>query len=258
MRKSFVGGSAAGLLLLGLSMLATLSTSARAAQQIAVPSYIYPGAAWSQIEGGAPAVRIAIVNPASGPGDTADPNYKRQIAETRSHGIQVIGYVDTAYAKRDIAAVERDMSTYETWYGVDGFLFDEASSSADKIPYYATLHDYVLKLNPKAITVLNPGNETDEGYLKVANIILTFEGSYADYVAKYQAPNWVTRYPSSRFWHVVYDAHSAADMENAVALSKARHAGWVYVTPLGLPDPYDKMPDVDYWSTEVHDASAGK
>jgi hypothetical protein len=40
-------------------------------------------------------------------------------------------------------------------------------------------------------------------------------------------------------------------MKETVRLSKERNAGWVYVTSELMPNPYGKMPAIDYWSAEV-------
>jgi hypothetical protein len=37
-------------------------------------------------------------------------------------------------------------------------------------------------------------------------------------------------------------------MKNAVSLSKQRNAGWVYVTPDTMPNPWDTLPEEPYWS----------
>jgi hypothetical protein len=40
-------------------------------------------------------------------------------------------------------------------------------------------------------------------------------------------------------------------MPNAVVLSQSRGAGWVYVTPDGLPNPWDTLPSGSYWTNEL-------
>jgi len=239
------------LAILSMGALASMSTAANAAQRIAVPSYIYPGPEWTLFETSAPTVGIAIINPASGPGEAIDPNYQRQIKEAQTHGIKVLGYVTTSYANRDLAKVEREIDTFEAWYHVDGIFLDEAANSPSSLPYYAALKTHIVKLNQHALTIINPGTETIEGYMAVADIVLTFEGSFEDYQSKYHAPDWVSKYKSNRFWHVVYKAATVDDMKDVVRLSKERNAGWVYVTSELMPNPYGKMPAEDYWLAQV-------
>ena len=45
-------------------------------------------------------------------------------------------------------------------------------------------------------------------------------------------------------------------MATAVKLSKARNAGYVYVTSASLPNPYDVLPSALYWSNELADIGA--
>jgi hypothetical protein len=45
---------------------------------------------------------------------------------------------------------------------------------------------------------------------------------------------------------------SEADMLQAVAWSKQRNAGWVYVTNDDLPNPWDTLPSDPYWSNELN------
>jgi len=234
-----------------MGALASIASTANAAQRIAVPSYIYPGPEWALFENSAPTVAVAIINPASGPGDAIDPNYQRQVKEAQTHGIKVLGYVTTSYANRDLARVEREIDTFEAWYHVDGIFLDEAANTPDKLPYYAKLKTHIVKLNKHALTIINPGTETIEGYMAVADIVLTFEGSYEDYKKIYHQPDWVSKYPAGKFWHVVYKAATVDDMKETVRLSKERNAGWVYVTSELMPNPYGKMPTEAYWSAEV-------
>jgi len=236
---------------LSTAALASMSTGANAAQRIAVPSYIYPGPAWSTIEQGAPSVGMVIVNPNSGPGDALDPNYQKQVHEAQAHGIKVLGYVATSYGKKAAPDVEREIDTYERWYGVDGFLLDEAANTPDKLPYYASLKSYIVKMNPHAVTVINPGTQTIEGYMAVADVIIDFEGSYTDYKNNYVPQDWRSKYSNDRFWHIVYSAATVDEMMAVVGLAKGRNAGWVYVTSEKMPNPYGALPSDAYWSAEV-------
>ena len=213
-----------------------------------MPSYISPGAEWDGIDTAGPTAAIAILNVDSGPGTAPEQNYANQVSATEAAGVAMYAYVDTAFGARSIAAVESDITTYATWYGVHNIFFDEASTSCGvEASYYLPLYTYVHARGGNVI--LNPGTATSECYMAASDVILTFEGSYADYVSGYSAPSWMKNYPASRFYNVVYSTPTAADMENAVTLSGSRNIGSIYVTNLGLPNPYDALPS--YWSTEV-------
>jgi hypothetical protein len=221
------------------------------AQRIAIPSYFYPGAPWDRLIADAAAVGLAIVNPNSGPGAGRDEAYLSQIARARAAGIRVIGYVHTRYGARPWREVVAEVDAYYDWYEIDGIFLDEVSSAPEQLPYYRLLHTQITVREGGALVVLNPGTATDERYLEVADIIVTFEGSAGDYLALGEAPRWVGRYEPRRFWHLVHGVSSRRAMRRAIALSKERGAGWVYVTPDTMPNPWDILPPEPYWQMEI-------
>lgn len=166
----------------------------------------------------------------------------------------MVGYVYTDYGSRSLAAVESDINDYYSWYpDLDGIFLDQASTSCSEEPYYAELNAYVKSKVGTALTVLNPGTQTNQCYELAADVLLTFEGPDSQYVGSYSAPSWVASYPASHFWHVIYAASTVSAMATAVQLSKARNAGYVYVTSATLPNPYDVLPTGLYWSDELAD-----
>lgn len=225
-------------------------------QSIAVPSYFYPGSIWTQLEGGAPTVGLAIINPASGPGATKDTSYASQVTSTKSKSIKVIGYVDTSYGAIAAATVKANIDKYYSWYGVDGIFFDQVSTSCTTATsYYQDIYNYVKAKGGIAKVVLNPGTNTNECYMAVGDIIVNFEDTYASYV-NWAISGWETKYPANRFWQLVHTT-TQANMPNAIALSKARNAGWIYVTPDVMANPWDTLPASAYWTDELARAAAG-
>jgi hypothetical protein len=242
-----------GKWILGVLMALMAAAPAGAqSQRMAMPAYFYPGPLWTKLESAAPTCGLAVVNPNSGPGTASNPDYVKQIHEAQAHGLIVLGYVHTSYAKRSLATVEAEAKDYFTWYHVNGILFDEASSSASDIGYYRSCDQFVHAQNPKAMVVLNPGTQAAQGYMSVCNILINFESDEKAYQS-YQAPAWITHYPASRFWHIILNVPTVADLQKVIRESKARHAGWVYVTPFGAnnTNPYNKLPDDPYWSDEL-------
>jgi hypothetical protein len=63
----------------------------------------------------------------------------------------------------------------------------------------------------------------------------------------------VASYSPSHFWHIIYGTPTASAVAQAVQLSRQRGAGYVYVTPDTLPNPYDTLPTAGYWSSELAD-----
>lgn len=221
-------------------------------QKIAIPSYFEPGAKWTQMQNAYPTVGRAVINPISGPGENTDPVFAQQVRRAQAAGLTVLGYVHTSYGKRSKEAVAADVDKYYSWYGIDGVFFDEASTDCQyATSYYADLYNYIKAKGSESKVILNPGTQTRECYMDVSDVVLTFEGSYRDYVNSYSAPAWVGSYSRSRFWHLVYSTSTTKAMERAVMLSKSRGAGWVYVTPDVLPNPWDTLPTGSYWTKEL-------
>ena len=224
---------------------------AASTQSMAVPAYFYPGSYWTQMDHAGSTLRIAVMNPNSGPGSAPDPNYVSAVHAAQAAGITVVGYVYTDWGARSLSAVEADVNAYYRMYGVNGIFFDQASTSCAYSSYYATLNAFVKAKGGTGRTILNPGTQTSQCYVSDADILLTFEGSYSQYVSSYSAPQWVSSYPPSHFWHIIYGAPNTSAVARAVQLSKQRGAGYVYVTADTLPNPYDTLPTGGYWSSEL-------
>ncbi len=160
------------------------------------------------------------MNPASGPGGAADPHYGNQVAATRSAGVQVIGYMYSSFAARDISLVKADIDARYAWYEVDGIFIDEASNDCADASCYAELDSYMKARGDAGTTVINPGTNTPECYAATADILLNFEGSYASYQG-WSPSGWEAGYDPGRFWHLVYAAAKgsvpAADASTTVA-----------------------------------------
>jgi len=197
---------------------------------------------------------MAVLNPNSGVGAVPNANLVQAVRDVRTAGVQVIGYVHTDYGRRATDEVVAEIERYSEWYGVDGIFLDEASTTCTDEAYYASLNASVKRTRSDAMTVLNPGTQTMECFMSVADVVITFEGNYDSYIADYVSPKWVASYPSGRFWHLVYGASTSVQMRGAVALSKSRRAGWIYVTPEELPNPWGTLPGEGYWSEQLRAA----
>jgi len=220
---------------------------------IMVPSYIYPGAGWSQIDAGHPPVDLAIINPASGPGSSPDTNYASQVQTSQGAGVDVVGYVHTSYGTRSLGTVENEISEYETWYHVNGIFVDEASTNCStESSYYAPLYAYIHAQPGLDLTILNPGTATNQCYMAASDVILGFEGSPTDLAGAGPLPSWTANYPPGRFWGVVYGTSSAA-LGSVLSTLSGDGFGEVYVTDQNLPNPYGALPT--YWDQELTDSS---
>jgi hypothetical protein len=238
-------------LFLGLCLALAASPVMAQSQRMAIPSYFGPGALWTKLEAAAPRVGLAIINPNSGPGDAIRADYVAQVKSTQAHGVIVLGYIHTSYGKRPLSEIKSEIATYRHWYGVNGIFLDEVTNEDAGLPYYLKCRDAIRAGHPKDFIVINPGTPVTESYMAAANVVLTFESDYGAYLKRAADPAWVANYPPKRFFHLIYAAPNAQAMRQAVALSKQRNAGWVYITPDTLPNPWDTLPEGAYWNGEL-------
>jgi Spherulation-specific family 4 len=238
------------------------SIHSTAQSRIAIPSYQDPGNSqwyeWRTL--GSSSVGIMIVNLDNGDDTTYYPRVDQAIRNTRKQGVFVVGYVYTGYGQRDPAVVRKKVDAVFRNYLVDGIFFDEVPTdcSANSVAgsnyrYYQDLADHVRSTQVGGrIVILNPGTQpNDDCWMSIANILVTSEANgLRDYVQNYQPESWFHRYPPERFWHIVYAVPSPEELNDVIALSLKRGAGWVYVTDRGSNNgnPYDKPPS--YWSQE--------
>lgn len=242
-----------------------------------------PDADWIRLDKSGHPLTTVIINPDSGAGSKADPAYATQVNASQAAGLTVLGYAHTSYGRRAIADVEADIMHYVTWYGVNGFFIDETpNADCSEVPYYSRLRAFITQaagadapgekvLSPihlytvlrhacssfpcATAVVINPGCPVPECYMNVSTVITTFESPYAQY-GSWQPAGWEKRYPASNFLHIVYDLGAPGDLQAAAALSKTRHVGAVYFTPLGGANPYAALPNASFWAAELKLAAA--
>jgi hypothetical protein len=238
--------------------------AAEAAQAIGIPMYVDPSASrstWAQVTGAAPTVALLVANPDSGPGVSAQASYTQALTAAHAARQIVVGYVHTSYGSRNIAQVEADVDAWYSFYPmIDGIFSDETSTDVGTIePYYQLLFQYVKgKTGGQRLVVINPGTMIDEPFMAVADIVVTFEDTYAHYTdGSYPAnPTWMAGYSRWRFWHLVLAATTAADMQNAISITRQRNVGYVYVTDRPPTTAYSQIVNGVYWQTEIAATSA--
>lgn len=189
-----------------------------------VPAYVSADALLRLVER-ASLPSLLVVNPASGPGGAPDAGYRRAIAAAQEHDARVLGYVPTAWGARSAADVKRDIERYREWYAVDGVFLDEAAHDDARLEHYRALASEAREAGARVV-VVNPGMVPARGYFDVADIVVVFEGSYADYRA-WQPPGWVEDLDAA---HLVY----AAPPDRTRATPGTR----TYLTTSTLPHPW--------------------
>ncbi|HEY6786527.1 MAG TPA: spherulation-specific family 4 protein [Trebonia sp.] len=235
------------LLAAGGIVAGVLTQSGPACQQALIPAYFYPGADWAEAIASKPPPKIMIMDmTSSGAGTAPDRNYQAVARRARAAGITLAGYSDTDYGRRPAAAVEADVLHYKSWYGVSDIFLDRASSSAGDLAYYRELSAYIHRAIPGSLVILNPGDYPDQSYMSAGDIIVTFEGSYAQY-ATLAVPHWADGYPAARFAALIY-AVPATGLPRSFDAARRRNVGYVYVTSQSGINPYGSLPG--YWASE--------
>jgi hypothetical protein len=254
--------------------------------RIGVPAYWAPDSAglalFTELADAAPGVDAVIVN---GP-DSAAPNpysWPTASAIRRLHdaGVKALGYVASGYLGRTGRTTSRTgvvssdrlswqqqvLGDVEDWYrlygwaGLDGVFLDETLAGCgtddEDVDAYRELTDQIRQAHRNAYLVMNPGTDVDECYLPLADSFVTFENTFAVY-QEWTPPTWVYDYPASKFWHIVYDTPTDADMREAVALFKHRNATRLYVTDDAANQQtplWYSLPTRDYWRDELRQIS---
>jgi hypothetical protein len=204
---------------------------------LGVPAYFHPLVApdaWLRLAALAPLLRFVIVNPHNGPGRRPDPAYPEPTRLLNAAGVRTVGYVDTSYGSRPPEDVAEQVRAYRSWYAVDGVFLDQAVSglvALDRRRRYAVQ----ARTAGARFVVLNPGAVPHPACLNLADLVITFEGPWSHYRGLAQ-PDWVLRWPATRFCQLVYGIPSGA-VPAAVHAATGQHAGTVYLADGSGPNP---------------------
>lgn len=218
----------------------------RFAARFAIPAYFHPSdrpADWRALAALGPALAFAVMNPDSGPGAAADHRYRPAVEAVHRAGGRVIGYVDTAYARRPGAAVVRDLTAYRSWYGLRGGFLDQVASGPEHAEHYRRVARAARRLGLDFL-VANPGVVPAPEYAEIFDAVVTFEGpwvAYSDHtVAEQPVADWMRRLPAERFCHLVHSAPAGAPGP-VVDGAADRHAGAAYATELTGANPWSGL-----------------
>ncbi len=219
----------------------------------ALPLYIYPTifeSNWDMaINAGSNKIDFIIANVYNGPGTAPEASWTSMIGNVVQSGIKVYGYVSTNYGLRSATLVDQDIKKWIDFYPqITGIFLDETASDAGKLPYYAARYSYIKGQNSNLTVVINPGTNTDEGYMATSDVNVLFESSYSSWQSK-QMPTWVYNYPKERFYAIIYDVPTEQAMKDAVALAKQRNFGKIFIT--NAPTPSDPLPP--YFLSELNE-----
>jgi hypothetical protein len=230
------------------------TTTVKVCPQLVIPAYFYSSAIWTQAADSEPTPSDIILDiSGEGAGDAPEAHFQAVAEQAQTAGETVLGYISTVNGQRPASQVEAEVRNYRAWYGVTNIFLDRVSGEPQQVAYYQQIVNYIHQYDAGSSVWLNPGDFPDQQYMSIGNVVMVFEGTYAQYETL-QVPSWVNQYPASKFAHTIY-ATSAADLENALKLAASRRGGHVYVTDGSGANPYAALPS--YWSQEDSVASSG-
>jgi hypothetical protein len=224
------------------------SSSGVGRARLAVPAYFYPGPQWDRLIAAAPTVGMIIFNPASGPGQAADPQYTTAISEAKAAGIVVLAYVYTNYGQRPSADVLDDIKRTYDFYAPSGIYLAEGPMEADCGPLEAEYHafaDAARGRDPRAYLAV--GTRFCPTYVYFFDLMVEFARNWTEYQT-YTPPSWMPANSPERFCAFV-DGVPSASASAALSRAVTNGAGWVFATDEGEPNPWGRLPS--YFDDEV-------
>jgi hypothetical protein len=205
-----------------------------------VPLYFDPNGSWDKlisIHRQYPDVpMVVIINPDNGSGNNISGSYVYWTQMMKSSGIIVLGYIYTSYGMRSPDAIEQQALNYSAWYKVSGIFLDEVSDNSSEAQFYHDLASSIRAIGLGYI-VGNPGTYSPNSISSCFNVTVLYEnpglpgpGSFLSIV------NGNPRSNSSMIsFNVPY-------LEPSWFGSATKYFSFVYITNLGLPNPYCGLP----------------
>ncbi|MFA6076551.1 MAG: spherulation-specific family 4 protein [Candidatus Paceibacterota bacterium] len=232
-----------------------LASAELATAKVALPLYIYPSNGetnWTKAHTFGQKIDFIIANVYNGPSGEVNSDWTNMIEATIQNHIKVYGYVYTSYGARAGSKVDEDVARWLQLYPqISGIFLDETASSSDKIPYYKARYDYIKRLNSSLRVVINPGTVTDEGYMNVSDVNTIFESNLSSWNNAH-FPEWVLKYPASRFYSIIYGVSSEEEMKNVARVAREKNFGEVFITDAFSPS--DRLPT--YFSSEISEITS--
>ncbi|MFK4102820.1 spherulation-specific family 4 protein [Streptomyces sp. NPDC019531] len=207
--------------------------------ELLVPYYEHPSvrpAEWAAIVAAAPRLHGVVLNPASGPGERPDKAFAEIAARLREADVRVLGYADTDYGRRPRPEVVADLARHRDWYGVDGAFLDQVAVGREEFTHYQQLAKAAWRMGCDTL-VLNHGTLPDPAYARIADVLVTFEGSWASY--RRLAPQPWRGGTNVRLCHLVHGVPAGVDLAEP---ARARGASVHCAVPGTGDHPWGTLP----------------
>jgi len=141
-----------------------------------VPLYTDPGPVWDALAQAiveSPDLPFAVIlNPDSGPGTARNDEYVSAIPVLSFPNVRLYGYINTAYGKRDPAAICAEIDNWKTWYGIDSIFFDDVDSNEDA--YYQRVCSEARAQGIDAL-IGNPGTPVAREVARYFDTVVVYE-----------------------------------------------------------------------------------
>ena len=236
-----------------------VATSGQVSKQSTIlVSYSYPdnGAAdpyWAAVHAkGNSKIPMVLINPNSGPGNTADANYVKLVNANTQAGFKNIAYIKTVYGSRSLDEVKADINAYFKLYGkknIHGFFFDEVGTQSNhQVAYMAEIYNHVKSISPQMVVMANPGWHIPDSIAPYADIFVTGEMSADKYINHYQPATSAFENSATNSKHIMHMVYGAdpSQYDKILQLSRERNAGWIFITSDDQThptyNPYDDLP----------------
>lgn len=241
---------------------------------IIIPFYAYPKLwlrenEWTRLTASArqhPVLDIRVViNPANGPGAASGPdfeNYAAGITLLREAGVSVVGYVDTDYAEKPLAAVASEIQNYRQFYPgkLSGIFFDQMAYSPRQESYYQQSTATATGAG-FSYTIGNPGVVIPASYAGSCTIINVYENAgYPELPGALARLQSTSAYGKREGYSVL--AYNVERLDSAWLQEVVGFVGFVYVAGRGQERDWDCLPPFfDAFLQEVallHEVYAGR
>lgn len=196
-----------------------------------VPGYAHPLVApteWAELTRPGAPLHWAVLNVARGPGSRRDPHCLTAAARLRATGVRVLGHLDLRCGTRPFGEVISDANHFLDWYQVDGFCLERCPVDRPGLPEVRRTAATLRALLGGAYLVLGQGIHPHEGYMELADQLVTFRGSWPDYRWS-QVAEWTAGYPPERFCHQVHGV-PRRHLEEALRIARWQGTGTIYFT----------------------------
>ncbi|WP_069815658.1 spherulation-specific family 4 protein [Streptomyces sp. TP-A0874] len=227
---------------------------------LGVPGCAHPlvaPAEWTALARPLAPLHWAVLNVARGPGTWPDPHCLEAAARLRAAGGRLLGHLDLRYGTRPLGEVLAEAGRFLEWYRVDGFSLQRCPADRAGLGAVRRTTASLRALCETAHLVFRHDTHPYPGYVELADQLVTFAGSWADYRWS-QAAEWTAELAPERFCHLVHSL-PLGHLEEALRIARWQGAATVWFTDRtdrgDGTEPWEALPG--YWDEIVSRLETG-